>query len=252
MSASCELQRVQISALLDGELTRDEQLSALDHLLACPACAGFYRQLRGLEAVAARVRESRAKAAAGAAVETAAPAVGPAGPTAVGPAGTALAAPASAAAVPPAAAVNRAPSAAPPAAAPGRRLPAPRLWRPAPALATLAAMLALVVLAARTVTYHQPPADAGRDARAAAAEAAGGLAGGASGGADAAGGAAAEGGDEAASAIRLRAGARPMSEERFLNIAVELLQADRLHQRKMSDILRRTAPEQAEDGGAAL
>lgn len=251
MSASCELQRVQISALLDGELTRDEQLSALDHLLACPACAGFYRQLRGLEAVAARVRESRAKAA-GAAVETAAPAVGPAGPTAVRPEGTALAAPASAAAVPPAAAVNRAPSAAPPAAAPGGRPSAPRLWRPAPALATLAAMLALVVLAARTVTYHQPSADAGRDARAAAAEAAGGLAGGASGGADAAGGAAAEGGGEAASAIRLRAGARPMSEERFLNIAVELLQADRLHQRKMSDILRRTAPEQAEDGGAAL
>ena len=120
------------------------------------------------------------------------------------------------------------------------------------ALATLAAMLALVVLAARTVTVHQSPADAGHDARVAAGEAAGGLAGGASGGTEAAGGAAAEGGGEEAAAIRLRAGTRPMSEERFLNIALELLQADRFHQRKMSDILRQTAPQQAEDGGAAL
>lgn len=235
MSASCELQRVQVSALLDGELTRDEQLLALDHLLACPACASFYRQSRGLEAVAARVQASRAKAAAGTAAETAAPAAGPAAPAAA------------ATNLPPAAAANGAPS-----AAPVRRLPPRRLWRPAPALATLAAMLALVVLAARTVTYHQSPADAGHGARIAAGEAAGGLAGGAGAGNDAAGGAAAEGGGEEASAIRLRAGTLPMSEERFLNIAVELLQADRFHQRKMSDILRRTAPQQAEDGGAAL
>ena len=247
MSASCELQQAQVSALLDGELKHDEQLLALDHLLACPACASFYRQLRGLEAVAARLQASRTKAAAGAAAEAAAPAAGPTAKAAVRPAATAAAA----AYLPPAAAANGAPSAAPPAGAPVLRRP-PRLWRPAPALATLAAVLALVVLAARTVTVHQSPADAGHDARAAAGETAGGLAGGASGGTDAAGGAAAGGGGEEAAAIRLRAGTRPMSEERFLNIAVELLQADRFHQRKMSDILRQTAPQQAEDGGAAL
>lgn len=44
----CEDCQIAISALLDGELPAADVPAAIDHLLDCPACSGFYRGARGL------------------------------------------------------------------------------------------------------------------------------------------------------------------------------------------------------------
>ena len=47
--SACDHQQMQISALLDDELTADELLPVLDHLVGCPDCAAFYRDGRRLQ-----------------------------------------------------------------------------------------------------------------------------------------------------------------------------------------------------------
>lgn len=46
---SCE-DTLRISELIDDELSATERLAAVDHLLRCGECAGFYRQARALDA----------------------------------------------------------------------------------------------------------------------------------------------------------------------------------------------------------
>ena len=44
----CDDCQTSISALVDGELPAAEVPAAIDHLLDCPSCQGFYRAVRGL------------------------------------------------------------------------------------------------------------------------------------------------------------------------------------------------------------
>ncbi len=48
--SDCETYEMSISALVDGELPKEELLPTLDHLAACPGCQAFYRDLRSLAA----------------------------------------------------------------------------------------------------------------------------------------------------------------------------------------------------------
>lgn len=50
--ATCEVHEIATSALLDGELPAVEVLDLVDHLVACPACARFYRQCRAVDGTA--------------------------------------------------------------------------------------------------------------------------------------------------------------------------------------------------------
>lgn len=55
---TCEHHEADLSAILDGELAMVELTRTLDHLVACPACADFYRRSRLLDrAVAADRRQ---------------------------------------------------------------------------------------------------------------------------------------------------------------------------------------------------
>jgi hypothetical protein len=45
----CELQELQISALLDGEADLHEQKAVLDHMLDCADCRLFYEEARGFQ-----------------------------------------------------------------------------------------------------------------------------------------------------------------------------------------------------------
>jgi len=45
----CEDHQIVLSSLLDGEAGPDETRDALDHLLGCPQCRGFYEQARALD-----------------------------------------------------------------------------------------------------------------------------------------------------------------------------------------------------------
>lgn len=46
----CEHHQIVLSSLLDGEAAPGETRDALDHLLGCDACRGFYREARALDA----------------------------------------------------------------------------------------------------------------------------------------------------------------------------------------------------------
>lgn len=52
MSAECEHHEILISAFLDDDLGRPEELELLDHLAACPSCREFYRDARAVGALA--------------------------------------------------------------------------------------------------------------------------------------------------------------------------------------------------------
>jgi hypothetical protein len=45
----CEACEMSISALLDGEVEREELLPLLDHLSGCTSCQAFYREARALD-----------------------------------------------------------------------------------------------------------------------------------------------------------------------------------------------------------
>lgn len=49
---ACESFEVHISALMDGEVTRGDVFSLLDHLPSCSSCRSFYRESRTLQEVA--------------------------------------------------------------------------------------------------------------------------------------------------------------------------------------------------------
>lgn len=46
----CEAYEMSLSALADGELPADELLPTLDHVMECPRCQAFYREVRALAA----------------------------------------------------------------------------------------------------------------------------------------------------------------------------------------------------------
>ncbi len=49
--SSCHVMEIAVSAWIDGELSPLESTPALDHLVDCPACRGFYRRARVLSKV---------------------------------------------------------------------------------------------------------------------------------------------------------------------------------------------------------
>lgn len=55
----CEFFEVEISALLDGEVSPDAALETVDHLLACDGCRQFYRGARRVEGLLADVEAGR-------------------------------------------------------------------------------------------------------------------------------------------------------------------------------------------------
>lgn len=48
--SDCEIFEMSISALADGELPGEDLLPTLDHLMECPGCQAFYRDVRALAA----------------------------------------------------------------------------------------------------------------------------------------------------------------------------------------------------------
>jgi hypothetical protein len=48
--SNCETCEMSLSALADGELSPEDLLPTLDHLVECPGCQAFYRDLRALAA----------------------------------------------------------------------------------------------------------------------------------------------------------------------------------------------------------
>jgi predicted anti-sigma-YlaC factor YlaD len=48
--SDCETCEISISALADGELPAEDLLPTLDHLMECPSCQAFYRDVRALSA----------------------------------------------------------------------------------------------------------------------------------------------------------------------------------------------------------
>ena len=50
---NCEQNETHISAWLDAELDRAEQVELLDHLARCEACRGFYLEARSLDGMVA-------------------------------------------------------------------------------------------------------------------------------------------------------------------------------------------------------
>jgi len=48
--SDCEAYEISISALADGELPAEELLPTLDHIMECPRCQAFYRDVRALAA----------------------------------------------------------------------------------------------------------------------------------------------------------------------------------------------------------
>lgn len=48
--SDCETYEMSISALADGELSREDLLPVIDHLAECPSCQVFYRDVRALAA----------------------------------------------------------------------------------------------------------------------------------------------------------------------------------------------------------
>ena len=54
----CQLHEVDLSAVLDGETETVDLLHTLDHLVECPQCAEFYRRSRNLDLAVAESREA--------------------------------------------------------------------------------------------------------------------------------------------------------------------------------------------------
>ena len=54
--SSCKHYEILVSAWLDGQLERNEQVECLDHLVRCGACRGFYVEARALDGLVAAVR----------------------------------------------------------------------------------------------------------------------------------------------------------------------------------------------------
>ena len=48
--SDCEAYEISISALADGELPAEDLLPTLDHIMECPRCQAFYRDVRALAA----------------------------------------------------------------------------------------------------------------------------------------------------------------------------------------------------------
>lgn len=48
--SDCEAYEISISALADGELPAEDLLPTLDHVMECPRCQAFYRDVRALAA----------------------------------------------------------------------------------------------------------------------------------------------------------------------------------------------------------
>lgn len=212
INTACEHHQVQLSALLDDQIEPRDMRAALDHVLDCPECARFYREARGLQLIVERIEPV---AAAGSAGE---PGVAPA--TSRDRARSALAG-----------------------------------WlRPTPAWGWAAAVLvaAAVGLWGGGRWFEAPaPDDAGRspvvgfrsegsgDAAHAASEPAGGEP------------IAVAAGDDART-IDVRGDGVPMNEERFVELTVELLRADRRYQQEMSAVLKQVDRLYTEDGHDAL
>lgn len=57
---ACTSYEMHISALMDGEATREDVLSILDHLPLCDSCQGFYREARRLQDVVDRMPSAAA------------------------------------------------------------------------------------------------------------------------------------------------------------------------------------------------
>jgi len=57
---NCEQIETHISAWLDQELDREEQVDLLDHLTRCEACRGFYLEARSLDGMLATFRTPKA------------------------------------------------------------------------------------------------------------------------------------------------------------------------------------------------
>lgn len=54
----CEAHETTISGLIDGELEGEQTLDAIEHMLDCAACEGFFRQARRLESQLAPLRQA--------------------------------------------------------------------------------------------------------------------------------------------------------------------------------------------------
>jgi predicted anti-sigma-YlaC factor YlaD len=61
--SSCEHHETLVSAWLDGQLERNEQVECLDHLVRCGACRGFYLEARALDGLVAALRTPAGAAA---------------------------------------------------------------------------------------------------------------------------------------------------------------------------------------------
>ncbi len=59
---NCEHYEILVSAWLDDQLERAEQVGLLDHLVRCPACRRFYVQARGLDGLLAAIRTPASEA----------------------------------------------------------------------------------------------------------------------------------------------------------------------------------------------
>lgn len=57
MTRDCEHCEMLVSAWHDGELDRGGQVEMIDHLVRCAGCRDFYRDARGLDGLAAALRE---------------------------------------------------------------------------------------------------------------------------------------------------------------------------------------------------